>query len=338
MKKDVRSGRIVAWLLALALLVVVAGIALLEVRQRRGAREAAEQFASYLPKPLGDFGATSTLTILPLVDWHAARPELRGELGLSYLVETDEQRILFDVAHNARRESPSPLEHNMRALGVALESIDTVFISHNHLDHVGGFRRQLRRTFSMGLEQAPLAHPEARAFVPTPMTYPGLAPIHAADPMAIGRGVASTGTVPRQLVVGWIDEQSLVVKVAGLGGVLIVGCGHQPVSNLLRRYDQVFAEPLYGIVGGLHLPVPEGRMTLLGLDGQRRLASGDGIFSPLTMADVKQQLSELRARKLGVIAVSGHDSSDPVLALFAEAFGDAWRYVRVGEPIVIAAR
>jgi 7,8-dihydropterin-6-yl-methyl-4-(beta-D-ribofuranosyl)aminobenzene 5'-phosphate synthase len=328
--------RFLTWGLVLLVSLIVVGLVSLEVRQRRGTREAAERFASNRPPPMGDFGTTNTLSILPLVDWHTARPQLRGELGLSYLVETDHHRILFDVAHNARSESPSPLEHNMRALGVAMDDVDTVFISHNHLDHVGGMRRQMERTFGIGLEQAELQHPGARAFVPIPMSYPGLEPIHADAPMQLGQGVATTGTVGRQLVLGWIDEQSLAVNVEGLGVVLIVGCGHQPIPSLLRRYDQVFHEPLYGIIGGLHLPVPEGRMKLLGLDGQRRLASGGGLFSPLTMADVEGQLSLLRGRNLGVIGVGGHDSSDEVIAMFAEAFGEAYRYVRVGEPIVIA--
>lgn len=329
--------RFITFGLVLLVVLLVAGAAFLELRQRRGVREAAEQFASYLPPRIGDFGATKTLSILPLIEWHTASPELRGELGLSYLIETDEHRILFDVGHNASKESPSPLEHNMQALGVTLDGIDTIFISHNHLDHVGGFQRQSERTFSIGLQQAPLP-PGVRAFVPIAMSYPGISPIHASEPMRIGDGVATTGTVPRQLVIGWIDEQSLAVHVEGRGVVLVVGCGHQPIPNLLLRYDQVFSEPLYGIVGGLHLPVPEGRMKLLGLDGQRLLASGDGLFSPLAMADVEEQLALLRERKLGVIGVGGHDSSDEVIEMFSEAFGEAYRYVRVGERIVIASQ
>ena len=53
------------------------------------------------------------------------------------------------------------------------------------------------------------------------------------------------------------------------------------------------------------------------------------------MIEVEEQLEMLRARSLGVVGVGGHDSSDEVIALFAETFGDAYRYVRVGEPIVI---
>ena len=128
------------------------------------------------------------------------------------------------------------------------------------------------------------------------------------------------------------------VNVAGLGVVLIVGCGHQPIPNLLRRYDQFFDEPLHGIIGGLHLPVPNGRLWIAGLDGQRIFASGDGLFSPLTMIEIEDQLALLKSRQLGLIGVGGHDSSDEVIALFAEAFGEAYRYVRVGEPIVIGPR
>jgi metal-dependent hydrolase (beta-lactamase superfamily II) len=254
-------------------------------------------------------------------------------MGVSYLIETDEHRILFDVGQNALQESPSPLEHNMEALGVTVDSIDTVFISHNHFDHVGGRQRQKDRTFSMGLEQVPL--PDVQAFVPIPMTYPGLNPIHAAEPTLIGNGVASTGTIPRQLVFGWIDEQALVVHVAERGAVLIVGCGHQTISKLLERYDQVFSEPLYGIVGGLHFPVPKGRLKVLGLNAQRILASGKGMFAPITMGDVEADLARLEARNLGLVGVGGHDSSDEVIAMFSDAFDDAYRHIRVGERIVI---
>jgi len=326
---------LVVWGTGLLVAVLAIGLGVVERRHRAGVERANEAFASYLPPRMGDFGETRSLRITPLVDYHTARPELVGEVGLSYLVETDEHRILFDVAHNAKGESPSPLERNMRTLGIELASIDTVFISHNHLDHVGGMQRQQERSFSIGNEQSPLSHPEARAFVPIAMTYPGLAPTFANEPMRIGPGIATTGTVPRQLVIGWIDEQSLAVNVAGLGVVLIVGCGHQPIPNLLRRYDQLFDEPLYGVIGGLHLPVPQGRLRMAGLDVQRVFASGDGLFSPLTMAEIEDQLALLKARELGVIGVGGHDSSDEVIALFAGEFGEAYRYVRVGEPIVI---
>ena len=325
--------RVLGWILGTLLFLLIAGVAFLELRTRNGARAAEAEFANDVPERIGDFNTTGKLSILPLVDWHTSRADLRGEMGVSYLVETDEHRILFDVGQNAEQESPSPLERNMAALGVDVDRIDTIFISHNHFDHVGGHQRQKDRTFSIGLDQPAL--PGVRAFVPIPMTYPGLSPIHAAEPTLIGNGVASTGTIPRQLVFGWIDEQALVVHVAERGAVLIVGCGHQTIPRLLERYDQVFSEPLYGIIGGLHYPVPDGRLKLLGLNVQRVLASGDGMFATLDIDDVKAEIALLKERRLGLVAVGGHDSSDDVIAMFSDAFGDAYRHIRVGERIEV---
>ena len=55
------------------------------------------------------------------------------------------------------------------------------------------------------------------------------------------------------------------------------------------------------------------------------------------MDQVDRELDLLKRRNLGIIAVSGHDSSDEVIARVRERFGKAHRYLRVGEEIVIAA-
>jgi metal-dependent hydrolase (beta-lactamase superfamily II) len=325
--------------LALALLL---GLGLLEYRHQQGVKRAALAFSSQHIEPLGDIGATGSLRILPLLEYHSADPQLATAVGVSYLVDTDDHRILYDVGQNPDGSNPSPLQQNMAALGVELASIDTVFISHNHFDHVGGLRWQHEKTFSLGTEQLPFPNPRTRLVMPELMSYPGLSAVLAREPQAIGNGVgstglASTGAIGRQLVIGWIEEHSLVVNVAGLGGVIIVACGHQPIPNLLERYDDAFDAPLYGIIGGLHFPVPEGRIKVGPLDGQRHLASGAGLFSPLTMDEVTRQIAMLKARNLGVIGVSGHDSSDEVIAMVRRQFGAAYRDVRVGEAIVISA-
>ena len=174
------------------------------------------------------------------------------------------------------------------------------------------------------------------------MTYPGLDPVFAERPMLIGNGVvttglASTGVIPRQLAIGWIEEHALVVNVRQLGAVMIVGCGHQTLPNLIKRYHQAYTEPLYGIVGGLHFPVPEGRINIGPINAQRRFASGEGLFRPLDIEQVEEQLSILKQLNLGVVGIGGHDSSDQVIALAKKQFGKAYRYVRVGEQIVISA-
>lgn len=331
------------WVFIALIVAAAAALVLFDQHVQQGNRRAEQLIAGFQVERVEDFGSTEVLKILPLMEYRTSDPELHSEVGLSYLVDTDDHRILYDVGHNASGESPSPLQRNMAALGIELAGIDMVFISHNHLDHVGGLHWQRMNTFSLGKEQIPFPNPRTLLIAPATMSYPGLLNVYADKPMQLGNGVGSTGigttgTIPRQLALGWIEEHALVVNVMGLGGVIIVGCGHQTVPNLIRRYDEAFSVPLYGIVGGLHFPVPEGRIKLGPLDAQRQLASGSGIFNPITMEEVEGELALLKRRNLGVIGVSAHDSSDEVIELIREEFGEAHRYVRVGEEIIIGSR
>ncbi len=330
---DKPSTRRTLWTLGALGGAVPAAFGALALRRRRGRARAEQIWRDERPAPVDGLGSTAYLSILPLVEAAATSDDLETEAGVSYLVETEGSRILFDVGFNRRRVNPSPLLHNMARLELTTDDFDTIVISHNHLDHVGGLGWSRRGTFSLGNAQLPLAG--KRVITPVPMTYPGLDPVHAPEPMVLAPGVATTGTIARQLFMGWVEEQALVVNVAGRGLVLVVGCGHQTLPKLLERVAEVFEPPLWGVVGGLHYPVPHGRERLLGIDAQRLLASGSGPLNPVTEADVREHIEALAALEPGLVALSPHDSSDEAISWFRKRFNDAFRDLRVGGRIEV---
>lgn len=324
-----KSYKIALTCVGILMILIIGLISVSFYFHNKGVAQANEKYRKYQPPQIRNFGSTNRLSILPLVNWHSSNPDLKTEMGVSYLVKTDSATVLFDLGHNADEENPSPLEYNMDRLGISLDEIDIVFISHNHFDHVGGPQLVDQGSFSLGNKQKDLSG--KKVYTPVPMTYPGISPTHTPNPSVIADGVASIGTIPRKLYFGWIDEQALAVNVEKKGLMLIVGCGHQKLPRILERTEAVFEEPIYGIIGDLHYPVPEGRLNLLGLNMQRLVASGEGPLNPLEYENVLNNIELLKSRDIGIIGVGGHDSSDEVIEEFKDAFGPKYRYVEVGK-------
>lgn len=277
--------------------------------------------------PLADIGATGTLEIMPLVEAAASSPQYRSEHGVSYLIKTDSSTILMDLGFNPDAADPSPLEHNMAQLGVHIQDIDTIVISHWHPDHTGGPTFWERHTFSTGNHQVPLVG--MRVFVPGTMTYPGLNPIVASQPTKIADGVALTGVLPivevmnsHALVPALADmttglplrnaEQALAINVSGYGIILITGCGHPTLPRLVARSQAAFDKPVVGVIGGLHLTeVPD--------------------------AMVQGDVDLLKGLSAQLVGLSPHDSDSVVIDRFRAAFPVTYRDVMVGRPIRLSS-
>lgn len=335
--RDFNVWRSVAKRLAIYFLIAAAGLGLLAVHEQRRAAAAAaldKEWEQHAVHRVGLLPATAFVEILPVVNWRAG-PGLKSEPGVSYLIRTDRYTVLFDVGFNRAGESPSPLEHNLAALGVGFDEIDAIFLSHAHRDHVGGTEFERARTFSLGREQRPLP-PAMRVLTPVAMHYPGKPLDTAAGPAPWLDGLATTGPIPRQLVLGRIDEQALLINVAGRGLVAIVGCGHQTLPKLLAHIKASFTEPLIGIVGDLHYPVPEGRLFVAGIDAQRRLASGTGLWQPMTLMQATDEIDMLES-KLDFLGLGSHDTSDAVHARAERVWGERFYSVVAGEARCVTA-
>ena len=84
-----------------------------------------------------------------LSDNRSCNPALETEHGLSILLATEQHKILLDTG------ASDVFIRNAELLGVDLNDVDSVFISHGHSDHAGGLRyflesnRQARTAFKV---------------------------------------------------------------------------------------------------------------------------------------------------------------------------------------------
>jgi 7,8-dihydropterin-6-yl-methyl-4-(beta-D-ribofuranosyl)aminobenzene 5'-phosphate synthase len=259
-----------------------------------------------------EIGSTKTLTITPLFENAVSNPDLHVEHGVSYLVQTDDQTVLLDLGNNMQNLFPAPLDENMRKLGISAQDLDTLVVSHNHPDHVGGINTWQKGTFAAPGGRTDLSG--VGIFLPVNLTYPGVLPTVAEDPVQIGEGIASTGRQPfLNPFPLWIgqpveQEQSLVVNVDGHGLVIITGCGHPGIEKIIARSESLFGLPVVGVVGGLH-------------------------YVGLSEEQVIPHLDFIREREPGLVAISPHDSDKDTIELFRSAFPNAYQDIEVGNVI-----
>lgn len=155
------------------------------------------------------------------------QPGLEAAWGFSCLVEANGQRLLFDTGGLG-----AILLQNLKTLKLDPQSISEIFISHDHLDHLGGLADLLRlnRDVRLYLPWSCSRPPEAREV------------ISVKGPRGLSGNFFSTGELKG-------GEQSLVVKTKG-GLVVICGCSHPGVRLILEAASQ-FGR-VSALVGGLH--------------------------------------------------------------------------------------
>ena len=158
--------------------------------------------------------------------------------GLSCLIEGMEKTVLFDTGGDGEI-----LIFNMRILGKDPRTLDAVVLSHGHWDHTGGLGAFLHAGGN-GELYIPGSFPEkfrkdaARA---------GLEIIAMDGPGEIAPGIFSTGEMG-----AGIKEQALVLNISE-GLIVITGCAHPGIVNMIRKVKEVFSRPVCLALGGFHL-------------------------------------------------------------------------------------
>jgi len=223
--------------------------------------------------------------------------------GISYHLQTDRGSLLFDLGFGD--EDPT-LSGNIKKTGIDLSGTAGLVISHLHPDHMGGFKacKQNKVPLAGGcrdLKGQPCYvpdHTESDAFRIRLVDKPGLLPA----------GLATTGPLARSLfLMGPTREQALLARIKGRGIVVITGCGHPTIDTILAMTRHLTDEPVYAVVGGLHLPVTDSPLKKPGLKVQMIWGTGKPPWQRINDRDVDRAVDALNREGVKEIYLSSHD-------------------------------
>ena len=212
-----------------------------------------------------------------------------GAPGVSYLVKTPEGSLLFDVGFGPQNPT---LAHNAGKLGVRLEQVDAVAISHLHLDHMGGMEAARSRRLAVPAE---LGNPNGQpCYLPDAAVAEGFAAEVVASPRMLAAGIGTTGPLARSLFfLGFCEEQALVARIRNKGLVVITGCGHPTIEVILDMVRRLSDEPLYAIAGGLHFPVTKSRFQSRGIQWQMFYGTGKPPWQRISVEDLTRTIATI---------------------------------------------
>lgn len=212
------------------------------------------------------------MKITALVENHSSC-ELKAKHGLSLYIETPAHKILFDLGPD------NTLFENAAKRNVDLTAVDTVIISHGHLDHGGALGRflEINKTATVYVQRHAFEKHYTKVLG---LRFPcGIKEEFASHPQV--QLLDGNFEIDRELYLFTVEdksrcyssmndslytgkekdtfdhEQHLIIR--GDENVLIMGCGHAGVVNIMAAAEQW--NPVL-CIGGYHLMNPNSKKTV----------------------------------------------------------------------------
>jgi 7,8-dihydropterin-6-yl-methyl-4-(beta-D-ribofuranosyl)aminobenzene 5'-phosphate synthase len=210
-----------------------------------------------------------------------------GEPGLCFFIR-EERGILFDLGYSAA------FIRNAQKLGLDLLQTDSVVLSHGHLDHTWGLDPLIRMHTEALIEGRPVtraglvAHPlvfETRSAMDLPQIGSLVSESKVADcfdlhltdkPCRLSENMVFLGEIRRCMsfepsyAMGrftgrdgavrddFLPDDSALVYRSATGLVVIAGCAHSGICNIVEQARRVCGEErVRSVIGGFHLLDPE---------------------------------------------------------------------------------
>jgi 7,8-dihydropterin-6-yl-methyl-4-(beta-D-ribofuranosyl)aminobenzene 5'-phosphate synthase len=218
-------------------------------------------------------------------------PRLKTNWGFAALVSTQAHTLLFDTGGDG-----ATLLGNMQLLGIDTHQIESVVLSHAHGDHTGG----LFSLLDSGIHPSVYVLPSFQtAFKNSVRQRTNL--IETTTGQVLAQAIYTTGEMGKDT-----PEQALIIQ-AKQGLVVVTGCAHPGIVEIVRKSQDLFSQPVYLVMGGFHL-------------------------GGMNTNQIKSILAALR--ELGVVQVApSHCTGDLARAMFAEEYGNY--YIQSGAGKII---
>jgi 7,8-dihydropterin-6-yl-methyl-4-(beta-D-ribofuranosyl)aminobenzene 5'-phosphate synthase len=203
---------------------------------------------------------------------------LYNEHGLSFFIETDDINIIFDMGQSSK------FIDNANKLNVDLKYVDYVILSHGHYDHSGGFTsfvKEIDNSFELIISDKFFNNKysykeKSYRYIGNffdkkylqdsniSVNYINEDIYYISENIIVVSNfvrktnfeilndrffVKSDGNFEKDT---FLDEISVAIRLKE-GLLVILGCSHVGVVNILETLIERTNEPIYGIVGGIHL-------------------------------------------------------------------------------------
>lgn len=175
-----------------------------------------------------------------------------AEWGISLLIEINGVKILFDTGHT------DVYIKNAKQLGLNIEDVDFIVLSHYHWDHSGGIQRYISKE-----RKKLVIHPDIIKKLPKKESVKIIKKfeiIKTRKALEFSDNIIFLGEIPRnnEFEKGeyngdkMLDDSALAIKT-DKGAVVLTGCSHSGIVNICEYAKKVTGKNLHAVIGGFHL-------------------------------------------------------------------------------------
>ena len=272
------------------------------------------------------------MKIVTLMEDTCGHSECCFEHGLSVYIETKNHKILMDTG------ATNAFIHNAAKLGVDLGKVDTVILSHGHYDHAGGLLAfcEINKHAQIYMQQTATGdYYHGERYIGIDKEIQNLPQVHFLqgdyeidEELSLFTNIAGRRFFPQSNLLlservngnnvqdAFLHEQCLVVHTPE-STVLLSGCAHNGILNILDRYQELYHSIPDSVVSGFHM-----------------MKKTD--YTPEETRTIRETAMELK--KMKTRFYTGHCTGQKALDLMKPIMGEQLKEIHSGSQWVVLAQ